>query len=265
MIKAIAVDMDGTFLRSDHSYDTERFEKIYQQLVARDIKFIVASGSQYYRLKALFPQQDREITFASENGAVVTQDDTVLDVTAFDRDFFKELISYLSEYGNEMVLCGVKSAYTLSSVSQEYQDVVKQYYFKYQLIDSFDELPDDDFVKIGFNAGVEAAPQVVKNLLEKFPGKVYAANSGFKAVDILNPKAGKGIAVRNLLKKWSIEPQELMAFGDADNDAEMLSLTDHSYAMEKSSKKIQEIAKHQAPSNNDSGVLTVIEQYLSHN
>ncbi|MFT4245361.1 MAG: Cof-type HAD-IIB family hydrolase [Micrococcaceae bacterium] len=262
MIKAIAVDMDGTFLRSDHSYDEERFDKIYKELVARDIKFIVASGSQYYRLKELFPSKDDEITYASENGAVVTHNDEVLDVTSFDKDFFRELIDYLTEYGDEMVLCGVKNAYTLDSVSEEYKEVVKQYYFKYDVIDSFDDLPDDDFVKIAFNAGVEAAPRVVKELLEKFPNKLYAASSGFKAVDILNPKAGKGIAVKNLLKKWDIKPNELLTFGDADNDVEMLSLTDHSYAMAKSSKKVQETAKHMAPSNEDSGVLTIIEQYL---
>lgn len=32
MTKLIAVDMDGTFLRDDKSYDEEKFAKIYQEL-----------------------------------------------------------------------------------------------------------------------------------------------------------------------------------------------------------------------------------------
>lgn len=32
MTKLIAVDMDGTFLRDDKSYDKEKFAEIYQEL-----------------------------------------------------------------------------------------------------------------------------------------------------------------------------------------------------------------------------------------
>ncbi|EFB63628.1 hypothetical protein HMPREF9209_1442 [Lactobacillus gasseri 224-1] len=32
MTKLIAVDMDGTFLRDDKSYDEEKFANIYQEL-----------------------------------------------------------------------------------------------------------------------------------------------------------------------------------------------------------------------------------------
>ena len=47
MIKLIAVDMDGTFLRDDKSYDEEKFSGIYQKLEKKDIKFNIASGNQY--------------------------------------------------------------------------------------------------------------------------------------------------------------------------------------------------------------------------
>ena len=46
MTKLIAVDMDGTFLRDDKSYDEEKFAKIYQELEKRNIIFTVASGNQ---------------------------------------------------------------------------------------------------------------------------------------------------------------------------------------------------------------------------
>ena len=39
MIKAIAVDMDGTFLDSKKQYDQERFNRIFQQLKNENIKF----------------------------------------------------------------------------------------------------------------------------------------------------------------------------------------------------------------------------------
>ncbi|WP_346401766.1 HAD hydrolase family protein, partial [Listeria monocytogenes] len=71
MIRAISVDMDGTFLDGNGEYDRARFEKIYAELMKRGIKFIVASGNQYYQLKSFFPGKDEELFYVAENGAVI--------------------------------------------------------------------------------------------------------------------------------------------------------------------------------------------------
>ncbi len=47
MIKLVAFDMDGTFLRSDNTYGVKRFKKIYRALQEKDIKVVVISGNQY--------------------------------------------------------------------------------------------------------------------------------------------------------------------------------------------------------------------------
>ena len=45
MIKLIATDMDGTWLREDKTYDKELFEKEFQIMQDRDIKFVIASAT----------------------------------------------------------------------------------------------------------------------------------------------------------------------------------------------------------------------------
>lgn len=42
----------------------------------------------------------------------------------------------------------------------------------------------------------------------------------------------------------------------------MLELAGYSYAMANGDERIKKLAKYQAPSNNDSGVLQVLEKYL---
>ena len=54
MVKAIAVDMDGTFLDSKKNYDKDRFEKIFKALKERNIEFIAASGNQFAKLQSIF-------------------------------------------------------------------------------------------------------------------------------------------------------------------------------------------------------------------
>ena len=46
MIKAIAVDMDGTFLDSKKQFDKERFERIFKELKSKGIEFIAARGNK---------------------------------------------------------------------------------------------------------------------------------------------------------------------------------------------------------------------------
>lgn len=53
-----------------------------------------------------------------------------------------------------------------------------------------------------------------------------------------------------------------MAFGDGGNDLEMLAHVDHSYAMANAPEKVKKTAKYQAPSNQESGVLEVLEQEI---
>lgn len=49
-IKLIAVDMDGTFLSDAKTYNRPRFLAQYQRMREQNIRFVVASGNQYYQL-----------------------------------------------------------------------------------------------------------------------------------------------------------------------------------------------------------------------
>lgn len=64
------------------------------------------------------------------------------------------------------------------------------------------------------------------------------------------------------MNEWQVAPEDLLAFGDANNDIEMLQLTSNSYAMLESSPEVLAAAKHVAPSNKEAGVLQVIEEYM---
>nr|WP_054746303.1 HAD hydrolase family protein [Amylolactobacillus amylophilus] len=66
MIKLIATDMDGTFLRDDKTYDRSLFADVHQQMVAQGIKFVVASGNQYYKLQSFFCGISRHHLYCGE-------------------------------------------------------------------------------------------------------------------------------------------------------------------------------------------------------
>ena len=51
-----------------------------------------------------------------------------------------------------------------------------------------------------------------------------------------------------------------MSFGDYLNDAEMMKETYHSYAMENAHPEIKKLARFHAPSNEESGVTSVLNK-----
>lgn len=73
----------------------------------------------------------------------------------------------------------------------------------------------------------------------------------------------KGSALQYFLRYFGAKPSELIAFGDGLNDTEMLKLAGYSYAMANGDPEIKKIAKYEAPSNNDDGVLEVLDSYLN--
>lgn len=54
-IKMVAVDIDGTFVRSDYTYDIPRFKRILSRMKEVGCHFVVASGNmQSYARKQFF-------------------------------------------------------------------------------------------------------------------------------------------------------------------------------------------------------------------
>ena len=81
MIKLIATDMDGTWLREDKTYDKELFEKEFQIMQDRDIKFVIASGNQYENILDRFPKANKHMYFVAENGALIAHGNEILQIS----------------------------------------------------------------------------------------------------------------------------------------------------------------------------------------
>ncbi|PHK48528.1 Cof-type HAD-IIB family hydrolase [Staphylococcus edaphicus] len=265
MIKAIAVDKDGTFLRSDHTYDVEYFDSLFEKIIQQDIKFIVASGNQYAQLRTFFSEKIQHITFVAENGAVTYHNDELLTAHYFNQQLIFDVLNTINQdyHIRDIVLCGIHSAYINDQCSDEFLKFIQNYYYNIDKVSSFSEIKNERFVKIALRIKDKALVEKVMNELEqKYKGELRAVTSGNDSVDLILPKVHKGVAIKEQLNKWGIHQDELLAFGDANNDIEMLELTQCSYAMANCSPELASIAKYRAPSNDDSGVLRVIEQYL---
>ena len=146
MIKLIATDMDGTFLDSSKRFSMEFFD-IFAELRKKGIKFVIASGNQYFRLYQKFLPISNEMYFIGENGSYIAKGAKLISTNTLKKEQVQAVIQLVEKHPElNMILCGVKSAYCLSEF-KHLESVVRTYYCNYQFVESYDEI-DDEIMKI---------------------------------------------------------------------------------------------------------------------
>lgn len=263
-IKMVAVDVDGTFVRSDYTYDVPRFKCILSVMKNAGCHFVVASGNQYYQLRDLFPGYYDELSFVAENGAFVKDRKELIFTADMPKETVDFVIDVCREYSEvQNVLCGVNSAYCQrENVSQEFFDLTGIYYHRLQWVDDFKKVTDQ-ILKFAPTVPEEKTYFYYDIFRERLKGKVEPTTSGHGSIDLIVPGCHKASGLKRLVERWGISPEQCAAFGDGGNDIEMLNYCGYSYAMENAPQNVKDAAKYICPSNEEDGVLVTLEKIFS--
>lgn len=262
MIRLISFDMDGTFLNSRNDYDRQRFHQLFPVLKKKGITLVANSGNQYQQIKSFFPGYEDEIIFVSEIGAQIYDKGKRISCHYFNRSVVNEMLSLLASRNllNRCSVSGLKALYFEQGASEDFKSLIKKHNYAWQEIPSLLHLPEDEFTILTLDVPGEDIPALVAQINENGQGQVKAVSSGFHFIDIVLPMVNKATALSFLGERLGIASSEMMAFGDSDNDLEMLRYVGYSYAMKGSPHNVMAAARFQAPSNDASGVLQVLEE-----
>ena len=257
MIHLIAADMDGTLLDSRKRLPKGLFSMI-RQLREKDVRFVVASGRQYYNLEAQFEEVADQVTFLSENGTMVFDQGKLVILEEMPAAHFKEIVGAVRKVpGANAVLCGVHSAY-IEGRDPELIQNVGMYYKKYEIVDDLLNVKDR-ICKVAVYDLISAEENVWPKL-KKLEDQYAVTLSGDHWVDVMEKGVTKGTALEALEKLFGVSPEETMAFGDYLNDLEMMKSCYYSYAMANAHPLLKAAARFEAPSNDENGVMRVIRE-----
>lgn len=270
-IKMVVTDMDGTLLDEKGEFDRSRLKNILDELDKREIRFVVATGNEIHRMHLLFGDLLERVTLIVANGARIFDKNEVLLGTCWSQDLVAQVLSYFEgrERDVHLVVTAENGAFvktgTIFPMIEKVMtaEMAQEFYRKINFVET---LRPDDFpqvLKMSMVVNEQVAVQATRQLNQDFADTLNAVTSGYGAIDILQKGIHKAWGVEQLMQKWEIQEQEIMAFGDSENDIEMLQLAGISYAMENADTKTKAVANHLAPANKEAGVLTVLENYLS--
>ncbi|HET9965510.1 MAG TPA: Cof-type HAD-IIB family hydrolase [Rubrobacter sp.] len=95
-----------------------------------------------------------------------------------------------------------------------------------------------------------------------FDGRLFLTRSLPHYVEIGRLEGTKASALGFLCERWGIEPERVLAFGDADNDIDMLRFAGHGVAVGGMTGEVREAADRVVPGVDEDGVAGYVETLL---
>lgn len=247
MIKLIITDLDGTLLkRGNQSLDSSTLETI-EQLKRQGILFAAASGRQYPNMRRLFDYVGEDMYYICENGSIIIHNEEEYCKKTMPKKVSLDLIQdILAVDGAEALISGARTSYLMPKTESFYNRMANIVKNDITLVEDINAV-EEDFIKISmYMAGYERVPEEInQRFREKYESVLLPTDSGNGWLDFVPKGSSKGTAVSYLLEHLKITPDEVMIFGDHENDISMLKLTDNSYIMAHSNDYMKQYAKHE--------------------
>lgn len=269
-IKVIAMDLDGTALNHQKQL-TERTRAAIQNAAKSGIQIVVATGRTF---SSLAPEvlAMPEITCAiTSNGAVVNQipDGAVLLHNYPNPETVSEIAGMIQKEKIDTEVCTGGQAY----IGQSYYDRVLEgktnrdvQYVKttrHPVPDIYQFLLQHRVAieNINLNFKTLEEKQQWQQRFQKLPG-VTPTSSFLFNVELGGATTSKAHALQALLDEWQMTSQQVMAFGDSENDLGMIQMAGIGVAMANGMEEVKQAADLLAESNEEDGVAKIIEQLI---
>ncbi|MDH9149487.1 Cof-type HAD-IIB family hydrolase [Streptococcus infantis] len=269
-IRVIATDMDGTLLDPKGQLDLPRLEKILDKLDQRGIRFVIATGNEIHRMRQLLGHIAERVVLVVANGARIFENNELIQAQTWDDAMVDKALGHFKgrECQDQFVVTAMNGGFvkkgTVFTELDKFMtpEMIEKLYQRMNFVDEFDPNLFGGVLKMSMVVGEERLDSVLQEVNDLFDGRVRAVSSGYGCIDILQDGIHKAWGLVELLKRWNLKPEQIMAFGDSENDIEMLELAGISYAMENAEEAVKRVATKVAPANSQAGVYKVLENWL---
>ncbi|MGO1591093.1 MAG: HAD family hydrolase [Ancrocorticia sp.] len=262
-IKLVASDMDNTLVGSSGELPDAIWETI-RALRERGILFVPASGRQVTTLAEMFEPVAAGMPLISANGGLLARDGQILYSVRVHPDIVREVVHIIRDLAHQgvdlgILLIGEKASYT-ERTDQRFVTEVQRYFHQLEVLEDILDA-EDEIVKLAIYS-FDGLDQVMPRI-QHYDGTHSLIFSADDWVDIQGQNVDKGVALEELQKILGISRDETVVFGDYLNDTELMHAGTHSFAVANAHPDIIKAARYVAPSCEDQGVISVLQQIVA--
>lgn len=258
MIKMIVSDMDGTLLNKDLKISQKNLDAI-DYIRSKGIRFCVATGRPEQLVKEYINDLQMEDPMILYNGSVITHPfkEGKLFELKLSENQIRDIVTICEQhnviymlYTKDRIIS--KPNYRVDFFEERNKSLPLKEKCVFEDIRDIELLVKEDVNKILIIEQDEEKFELVKNeFMSRTDLNVASSQKGF--IDC-NPKgASKGNALKVLCEHFGYSLDEVIVFGDQDNDVSMMKIAGTSVCMLNGSYLAKKHSDDITLSNNDSG------------
>ena len=263
-IKLIATDLDDTLLRHDVSV-SDYTKDVFRRAKERGVRIVVATGRMFCAARPWGRAIGvGDVPMIVYTGSMVGRCESgeILSCETIELSLAKEILEAIHE----------KNFYV-----QYYVDDVLYVPYYCEKTEKYEKscgvsahVLGDDFWKLDapplkiliFEDDLDRMADAEAAILPQFSERAGWAKSTPFFLEFNAKGASKGAALTKLCEKWGISLENVMTFGNAQNDVSMLSITPWSFAVSNAAEAAIEAAHFMTDSNDCDGVAKAVEKYV---
>lgn len=264
--KLIAIDLDGTTL-NNQSLLTERTINTLQNIESLGHHISIVTGRPYRTSKHIYEQLQIANPLVNFNGALchIPENPSWFDSyqVQLDMDIALDMSKYFSSLDANLMIFEGKDHYYSTS-----QDMPISPFFPDKtapLLLDLNTVPHTSPIAITIFSSVEKQAQMREQLQKRYGNAIDVRTWGgsLPCLEVVSTGVQKAMGVEQVAKSFNIKQEDVIAFGDEENDQEMIKYAGHGVAMQNAIPHIKSIADDVTPFTNDQdGLALYLEDYF---
>lgn len=263
----IAVDLDGTLLKDWKSMSNTTRDYL-KNINKSGHKVVIATGRPYRSAERFYKELDLDTPIINYNGGLVTsRNDKDFKPYSLNLDRNDVIDIFLAtEHLIENAFTEVKDDIYLLDDTEKIRPLIHYFNGATLTVGRIDQILDKDpngFLVICHKGKTEQFEQYI---YDTYKGKILARNWGHEydyIVELYTPETNKAAGLKYVADYLGFEQDDIIAFGDAHNDIEMLHYAHHGVAMINGQERLKSTVDYITKfANTEDGIVHYLNNFL---
>lgn len=261
----IALDLDGTLLKDDKTI-SNRAKRTLQKAREQGHHVVISTGRPYRASHMYYKELRLSSPIVNFNGSYVHHPlDSSFDVyhSALDLSIAKEIVHSCKEIGTKNMFAeGINNVYahqTDKSFNEVFQ-VEDGNFYEGDLLEILQENPTCLLID-----STEEKVEAIRSHLTNIHADVIEHRRWgvpWNLIEVIKSGVNKAVGLQKVASYYGIPKERIIAFGDEDNDFEMIEYVGHGIAMGNAIPQLKALANDVTLTNEEDGVSSYLETFL---
>lgn len=233
-IKIVFFDIDGTLFKLHTNEMSAKTLETLQKLRANGVKICVVTGRSPMGL----PKFEGIVfdAYLTYNGSYCYTNDTTIFSNSISKEDVKKVLNN-AKMMKKPVTVALKSQMVSNGMDKDLEYYMAVENLDLNVSEDFDKKCEEEIYQIMLACSPEEYPQILEGV-----ENAKIATWWDRAIDIIPANGGKGIGIESMLVYYGFDKSEALAFGDGNNDIEMLQVVGTGVAMGNASEDLKAVA-----------------------